>query len=145
TTDVDAQLVVRTLALPEATPPKADSTRVEASSPATLFSHSPLLNGLDLTLDELQAEFGSEWRHEELDEHGERLSFFHGTDSHVVLRAKELRVQRPHGHILRTGRNVTPDETALTSTTWMSGVFHSMLTQGHVSINRFLSTVHTYL
>ena len=27
----------------------------------------------------------------------------------------------------------------------MSGVFHSMVTQGHVSINRFLSTVHTYL
>ncbi len=33
----------------------------------------------------------------------------------------------------------------LTSTAWMSGVFHSMLTQGHVSINRFLSTVHSYL
>ena len=27
----------------------------------------------------------------------------------------------------------------------MDGVFHSMVTQGHVSINRFLSTVHSYL
>jgi len=27
----------------------------------------------------------------------------------------------------------------------MSGVFHSMVTQGHVSINRFLSTTHSYL
>ena len=54
-------------------------------------------------------------------------------------------MQRPHGHLLRTGRNTTPDETALTSTAWMSGVFHSMVTEGHVSINRFLSTVHTYL
>ena len=27
----------------------------------------------------------------------------------------------------------------------MNGVFHSMVTQGHVSINRFLSTTHTYL
>jgi hypothetical protein len=27
----------------------------------------------------------------------------------------------------------------------MNGVFHSMLTQGHVSINRMLSTVHSYL
>jgi len=61
------------------------------------------------------------------------------------LRGKELRVLRPHGHVLRTGRNTTPDETALTSTAWMSGVFHSMVTQGHVSINRFLSTVHSYL
>ena len=62
-----------------------------------------------------------------------------------MLRAKELRVLRPHGHLLRTGRHLTPDETALTSTVWMSGVFHSMLTQGHVSINRALSTVHSYL
>ena len=52
---------------------------------------------------------------------------------------------RPHGHLLRTGRHLTPDETALTSTAWMGGVFHSMVTQGHVSINRFLSTVHSYL
>ncbi|HEX7487571.1 MAG TPA: hypothetical protein VF341_01595, partial [Anaeromyxobacteraceae bacterium] len=28
---------------------------------------------------------------------------------------------------------------------WMSGVFHSMVTQGHVSINRFLSTAHSWL
>src|SRR5256885_15156106 len=61
------------------------------------------------------------------------------------MRAKELRVQRPHGHLLRTGRHTTPDESALTSTVWMNGVFHSMVTQGHVSINRFLSTTHTYL
>ncbi len=27
----------------------------------------------------------------------------------------------------------------------MNGVFHSMLTQGHVSFNRLLSTVHSYL
>jgi hypothetical protein len=60
---------------------------------------------------------------------------------HVVLRAKEQRVQRPHGHILRSGLHLVPDETALTSTVWMAGVFHSMVTQGHVSINRFLTTV----
>ncbi len=35
--------------------------------------------------------------------------------------------------------------TSLTSTVWMGGVFHSMLTQGHVSMNRMLSTVHSYL
>ena len=58
---------------------------------------------------------------------------------------QRVRVQRPHGHLLRTGRHLTPDETALTSTAWMGGVFHSMVTQGHVSINRFLSTVHSYV
>ena len=43
-------------------------------------------------------------RHEEVDQHGKRLSFFTGAQSHVVLRAKELHVERPHGHLLRTGR-----------------------------------------
>ena len=52
---------------------------------------------------------------------------------------------RPHGHIMRTGNRLEPDEASLTSTAWMAGVFHSMVTQGHVSINRFLSTTHSYL
>src|SRR5882724_5503388 len=145
TSAADVQRAARTLELPEATPPNIYSTADETSRAATLFSSAPLLDPLDLNADSLRTWFGSQWRHEEMDERGERLSFFHGTDSHVALRAKELRVQRPHGHVLRTGRNTTPDETALTSTAWMSGVFHSMVTQGHVSINRFLSTVHSYL
>ena len=99
----------------------------------------------DLSAAELRASFSGAWRHEEFDAQGNLLSFFHGVDRHVVLREKELRVQRPHGHLLRTGRHATPDEAALTSTTWMAGVFHSMLTQGHVSFNRLLSTVHSYI
>ena len=59
--------------------------------------------------------------------------------------AKERGVLRPHGQILRTGDALVPDEASLTSTAWMGGVFHSMVTQGHVSINRFLSTTHSYL
>jgi len=118
----------------------------DSQSSATLFSSAPLLKTLDLDLETLRKLFGGgQWRHEEIGASGERLSFFHGADHHVVLRAKELQVLRPHGHILRTGRHTTPDETALTSTAWMNGVFHSMVTQGHVSINRFLSTIHTYL
>ncbi len=96
-------------------------------------------------MEALQGLFAGPWRHLEVGESGAALSFFYGADRHVVLRAKELRVLRPHGHLLRSGRHTTPDETSLTSTAWMGGVFHSMLTQGHVSINRMLSTVHSYL
>jgi cellobiose phosphorylase len=71
------------------------------------------------------------------------LSFFAGDCGHVVLKAKELQVLRPHGHILRTGGALTPDEASMTSTAWMAGVFHSMVTQVHVSINRLLSAVHS--
>lgn len=145
TSAADVAVATQALALPEAKAPTLYSTGDEMPHAATLFSSAPLLKSEDLSPEELRDLFGSQWRHIEVDELGTRVSFFHGRDSHVVLRAKELSVMRPHGHLLRTGRNTTPDETALTSTAWMSGVFHSMVTEGHVSINRFLSTVHTYL
>ena len=115
-----------------------------ASAAQSLFSCTPLLAALDLDAAELDTLFSPVRRHAEC-EGGTLLSFFYGEHAHVALREKELRVQRPHGHILRTGRHLVPDETALTSTVWMAGVFHSMVTQGHVSINRFLSTVRGWL
>ena len=129
----------RTLA-PLATVP-APATRPAPS----LFVGAPLLDAHELDATAVERLFGHERRHEERAQDGALWSFFHGDARHVVLRAKELAVLRPHGHLLRTGRHLTPDETALTSTVWMGGVFHSMVTQGHVAINRFLSTVHGYL
>jgi cellobiose phosphorylase len=140
----DLSCIDKALALPEAGwetfPCFADGTPPAES----LFSTAPRLAALDLTEEEMTDLFGASRRYEELDS-GRLLSFFTGDACHVVLREKELRVLRPHGHLLRTGSTLTPDETALTSTAWMSGVFHSMVTQGHVSINRFLSTTHGYL
>ena len=145
TAATDLAFVDATLALPEAQP-LASSPALEAVATAarTLFASAPMLAALDLEATDLDLLFGPKRRHEERE--GDTLmSFFHGDHSHVVLRAKELRVQRPHGHILRTGAHLVPDENALTSTAWMAGVFHSMVTQGHVSINRFLSTAHSWL
>ena len=137
----DLDLVARTLALPEAAPsPWLSGVALCATAPRSLFASAPWLPVHDLDETDLVALFGPERRHEELSDEAALLSFFHGEHSHVVLRAKELRVQRPHGHILRTGQHLAPDETSLTSTVWMNGVFNSMVTQGHVSINRFLST-----
>jgi cellobiose phosphorylase len=125
--------------------PMTTASIADTADYRTLFSSAPLLESLDLDASNLQDLFGTHWRHEERDAQGNLLSFFYALHCHVVLRSKELDVLRPHGHLLRTGLHITPDETALTSTAWMSGVFHSMVTQGHVSINRFLSTTHTYL
>jgi 1,2-beta-oligoglucan phosphorylase len=144
TSPADIERAAEVLALPEVKAP-ASTKAAPKTDFATLFSSAPLLATRDLTSSELDQLFGRQRRHEEKDDQGELLSFFHDANHHVVLRAKELRVLRPHGHILRTGRHTTPDETALTSTAYMNGVFHSMVTQGHVSINRFLSTTHTYL
>ncbi len=132
------------LALPEATCPPW-SEEIPLNSPASsLFSSAPLLETEVLNEAEITAFFGTEQRHAEK-ENGSPWSFFTGNGNHVVLKAKELKVLRPHGHLLRSGGSLTPDESALTSTAWMNGVFHSMVTQGHVSINRFLSTCHSYL
>jgi cellobiose phosphorylase len=146
TSDADLARVSAILGLPEAAP-LAMATNASMAGPEarTIFSTTTPLQATDLDGKALQQLFPPPWRHEEAGARGELLSFFHGAESHVALRAKELRVLRPHGQLLRTGRHLTPDESALTSTVWMSGVFHSMLAQGHVSINRFLSTNRSYL
>ena len=111
----------------------------------SFFTDAPVLETLELPEAQLQQHCPGPWRHVERDERGNFLSFFHDQDRHVVLRAKEEQLLRPHGQVLRTGRHLTPAEGALTSTVWMAGTFHSMVTQGHVNINRFLSTVRSYL
>lgn len=145
TSPADLPFVDATLALPEAQAPWWRAERPAVPPISNLFATAPLLPALDLDDSALDALFGAERRHVERAADGSLLSFFHGEDGHVALRAKELAVLRPHGQVLRTGTLPVPDESALTSTVWMGGVFHSMLTQGHVSINRCLSTVRGYL
>lgn len=152
--ETDLQRLPALLALDAARPPAPAEPRavpdVEATAEAaSLFARAPMLPTLDLDAAQCRALFGPA-RHEETAD-GQLQSFFHGGQgpqdggAHVVLRAKELRVQRPHGHMLRSGQHLVPDERALTSTCWMGGVFHSMVTQGHVSINRWLSTQRSWL
>jgi len=143
TSAMDLAHIDSVLELPESR--SAAVAAQSAAAPATTLFSAPVLAAADLGKQEIDVLFGVERRHEEVDAQGRPLAFFCGANRHVVLRAKELSVQRPHGHLLRTGWHSTPDETALTSTTWMAGVFHSMLTQGHVSFNRLLSTVHSYI
>ncbi len=138
---VDAALAWATSLEAPSASPVGSSSRPRG---ATLFAVAPLLDCRDLDDAELRRLFPPPWRHEERDDAG-LLSFFRGEHGHVVLRAKETRTHRPHGLILRTGQARVPEEASLTSTVWMSGVFHSMVTQGHVSINRFLSTAHSWL
>lgn len=139
TSAADLAQVDALLALAEATPRHAAFAPATPAA-ASLFARAPVLACRDATPAELDAWFPAPRRHEERGPDG-LLSFFHGEAAHVVLRAKELAVLRPHGHILRSGEHLVPDEAALTSTVWMAGVFHSMVTQGHVAANRLLSTV----
>ncbi len=139
----DLVIVDRILSHPLAKITAMEPPAVMSRASDSWFS-GPLLECQDLDEADLQRFFPGCRLHAEMDD-GILLSFFGQEHNHIVLRAKERLVLRPHGHILRSGGSFVPDEAALTTTCWMGGVFHSMVTQGHVSINRFLSTCHSYL
>lgn len=142
--EADLAFVDRARRLPEASLRPARVAAPPAPRAATLFSDAPLLAPSELGPADLTALWGDDRRAVEAE--GDRLlSFFTPGGAHVVLPAKERASLRPHGQILRTGGELAPDEASLTTTVWMGGVFHSMVTQGHVSIGRFLSTTHGYL
>lgn len=141
----DLVVVERALALAEAAPPDAWRTDApETPVATTLFAPVAVLPCRDLASDELRRFWPGEHRHIERRD-GAVWSFFTEARTHVVLRAKEAAVLRPHGQILRTGERLVPDESSLTTTVWMAGVFNALLTQGHVGINRFLSATRSYL
>jgi len=140
----DLAAVDRALALPEASPSPTAAPTTGTSPAATLFSARPILRCRDLGDSEIAQLWGEGLREVERED-ARVLSFFTDAHTHVALRAKELRVLRPHGHILWSGDRLEPDEASLTTTAWMAGVFNALLTQGHVSINRLLSTTRSYL
>ncbi|PLR87820.1 GH36-type glycosyl hydrolase domain-containing protein [Bacillus sp. V33-4] len=78
-------------------------------------------------------------RHQEEWDKSTLLSFFTGTHEHVVLKEKELLVERPHGHILMTGQNIDNKENVLTSTSYVYGIFNSQLVIGNTSFNKMLT------
>ncbi|WP_370295774.1 GH36-type glycosyl hydrolase domain-containing protein [Rossellomorea marisflavi] len=78
-------------------------------------------------------------RHQEETEGDQLLSFFTDTHEHVVLKEKELIVERPHGHILMSGGNVEFGQPVITTTSYMYGIFNSQLVVGNTSFNKMLS------
>ena len=105
---------------------------------AGVFDAPVMFQSRDLGPADVDRLFGPERRHVEEGD-GTLLSFFHGTGQHVVLRAKELAMERPTGHIMRSGRDLLPSDEILSVTAWMYGVFASQLTIGNTSFNKLLS------
>ena len=119
-----------------------DAPPVDARS---LFARAPELRRRDLSPDSMARLGGTDgWAHVETDG-ATWLSGFADRETHVVAAAKEQTVLRPHGHIMRTGSSLTPDERSVTTTVWMQGGFHSQVTQGHVAVGSILSLRRSYL
>lgn len=102
------------------------------------FNEAVFLPSEDLNENDLNQYFDEEKRHSE-EKQGQLLSFFHKENNHVVLKAKEILVDRPHGHIMQAEGGYTPDESMVSTTSYACGVFNSHITQGNTNFNRFLS------
>ncbi|MCV6630128.1 MAG: hypothetical protein OIF50_09735 [Flavobacteriaceae bacterium] len=103
-----------------------------------LFNNSPFLPVQDLDAEEIDRYFAKEKRHIE-EKNGQILSFFYGKNQHVVLQQKEVLVDRPHGHIMQSASDFTPEENIVSTTSYACGVFNSHTTQGNTNFNRLLS------
>jgi cellobiose phosphorylase len=91
---------------------------------------------------ELKKWFPEDWTAIESLDDGSIASFFYGhARRHVVTRAKEQSVLRPHALILRSGSSVGSLNDLLDTTCHMNGVFQSLLSVGHPSFHRLLSPV----
>ncbi|WP_244934476.1 GH36-type glycosyl hydrolase domain-containing protein [Leptospira vanthielii] len=111
----------------------------------SLFTSAKRKEGDSATNLDLKSYFQNPWREVEFSDTGSILSFFTEESTHVVLKEKESLCLRPHGQILRTGLPTTPDESSLTTTCYYKGIFLSQLTEGHTSINQYLSRNHSYI
>ncbi|WP_315793854.1 GH36-type glycosyl hydrolase domain-containing protein [Paenibacillus sp. BIC5C1] len=101
------------------------------------------LAALDLTQDEINDLFPD--RHQEERSGDSLLSFFTGSYEHIVLKAKELLVERPHGHILMSGGNVQLGAQVITTTSYMYGIFNSQLVIGNTNFNKMISNARNAL
>ncbi|NOU19600.1 MAG: hypothetical protein HOO91_18745 [Bacteroidales bacterium] len=117
--------------------PNQNSIELQAPN-KNIFNTSPLLPVDDLDDEDLKLFFDNDRRHSEI-ENGKLLSFFYGTNNHVMLRVKELMSDRPHGHIMQAKAGYIPDENIVSTTSFAFGVFNSHLTQGNTNFNIFLS------
>lgn len=90
------------------------------------------------SVDEIDALFPE--RKLEEQEDGQLLSFFTPKHSHVVLKQKELMVERPHGTIITTMINPDRvDNRLISSTNYIYGLFNAQMVVGNTSFHKFLS------
>ncbi|MGA4721013.1 GH36-type glycosyl hydrolase domain-containing protein [Fictibacillus nanhaiensis] len=121
--------------------PQKDATILEKINRNDQFDGT--LKTVDLSMEEVAALFPErileEYEGETL------LSFFTPTYEHIVLKEKERIVERPHGHILVTGDNVSLKEDTITTTSYMYGIFNSQLVVGNTSFHKMMTNARNAL
>jgi 1,2-beta-oligoglucan phosphorylase len=103
-----------------------------------LFQSTPFFPSDNLNENDIEQIFGKDLRIKEWN-NGQLLSFFSAVNHHVVLKAKETIVDRPHAHILQAMLTEVPTEQTLSTTCFATGIFNSHISQGNTNFNVFLS------
>ncbi|MDA9470990.1 GH36-type glycosyl hydrolase domain-containing protein [Enterococcus sp. 5H] len=70
---------------------------------------------------------------------GNVASFYTDDYHHVVLKEKEIAMERAHGHILLSGTDLTVDKPLMSTTVYMYGLFNSQIVLGNTSMNKLMS------
>ena len=126
----------------DATRESADRGGFEPVLPSVRGFAAEPLSGRPASGEDLAAWFGprDDWREVE-EVQGELLSFFCGAATHVATRAKDARIRRGHGHLLRTGDRLLPGNGLATNTVWQRGAFGSHFTLGNTVFGRWSGVV----
>lgn len=95
------------------------------------------LQGEKLNKEEIAELFGDTQTFADVKD-GELLSFFYGDNKYVTLPEKEKHLERMTGHVIASGNNQDYQQSIMSSTHYISGVFNSQLTLGNTSFNKLL-------
>ena len=120
--------------------PTGDPRHLPSAAPTSILSNASPVGGQAFSRGECHEYFPGPWRHVE-EREGELHSFFHGENRHAVTRAKEQVVERPHGHLLRSGSALWPENDVLGTTVYAAGIFNAQVFLGNTNLARFLSVV----
>ncbi|MCO7174837.1 GH36-type glycosyl hydrolase domain-containing protein [Sporolactobacillus kofuensis] len=126
-----------------------ESSREDASPYTTVDSLAHAedigvpLTAQALSLDAINKLYPERKHEERVD--GQLLSFFTPEKSHVILKQKELLTERPHGHILMSGRTLHVEDHQLATTAFMYGIFNSQVVIGNTSMNKMMSNARNAL
>ena len=101
------------------------------------------LKTIDMEQSEIEAIFPV--RRQEEKEGNELLSFFTETNEHVVLKEKEMIVERSHGHVILSGNHLEINEEIITSTSYIYGLFNAQIVVGNTTMNKMLSNARNSL
>jgi cellobiose phosphorylase len=115
-----------------------DIIKLDLSPAPNHLLPSHRVHGRDLCRTELQEMYPHQWRHVESAEQ-RVLSFFYDLESHIVTRAKEALVERPHGSILVGNADTDSLSEVLATTVYMTGIFAAQIVYGNTSFHKINS------